>query len=83
MLENELAVLKEYINKNLKRGFIKESTLRARALVLFVPKRDKGLRLVIDYHKLNNVIVKDWYSTPLLAELNNKLKGAKFFTKLD
>ena len=43
MLENELAILKEYINKNLKRGFIKELTLRAKALVLFVFKKDKGL----------------------------------------
>ena len=83
MLENKLAVLKEYINKNLKRGFIKELTLKARTLVLFVPKKDKGLRLVVDYCRLNNVIVKDWYSTPLPAELNNRLKGAKFFMKLD
>jgi hypothetical protein len=43
MLETELVVLKEYINKNLKKGYIKESTLRARALVLFVLKKDKGL----------------------------------------
>ena len=59
MLENELAILKEYINKNLKRGFIKELTLRAGALVLFVLKKDKGLRLVVNYYKLNNIIVKD------------------------
>jgi hypothetical protein len=43
MLEKELAVLKEYINKNLKKGSIQEFTLRARALVLFVLKKDKGL----------------------------------------
>jgi len=43
MLENELAILKGYINKNLKRGFIKESTSRARALVLFIFKKDKRL----------------------------------------
>ena len=59
MLKNKLAILKEYINKNLKRGFIKELTSRARALVLFVPKKDRGLRLVVDYCRLNNVIVKD------------------------
>jgi hypothetical protein len=49
MLETELTVLKEYINKNLKTRFIKESTLKAGALVLFVLKKDKGLRLVVDY----------------------------------
>ena len=59
MLETELAVLKKYINKNLKKGFIKESILKARALVLFILKKDKGLRLVVDYYKLNNVMIKD------------------------
>jgi hypothetical protein len=43
MLETELVVLKEYINKNLRKGYIKESTLRAKALVLFILKKDKGL----------------------------------------
>jgi hypothetical protein len=43
MLRNKLAVLKEYINKNLKRGYIKESTSSAKALVLFVFKKDRKL----------------------------------------
>ena len=59
MLKNKLAVLKEYINKNLKREFIKELTLRAKALVLFVLKKDKRLCLVVNYYRLNNVIFKD------------------------
>jgi hypothetical protein len=83
MLENELAVLKEYINKNLKKGYIQESTLSARALVLFVPKKDRKLRLVVDYKGLNNVTIKDRYSTLLLNKLNDRLKEAKWFTKLD
>ena len=49
MLETKLVVLKEYINKNLKKGYIKESTLRAKALVLFVLKKDKKLQLVVNY----------------------------------
>ena len=43
MLENKLTILKEYINKNLKKSFIKELTLKAKALVLFILKKDKGL----------------------------------------
>ena len=83
MLENKLAILKEYINKNFKKGFIKKLTLRAKALILFVLKKDKRLQLVVNYYKLNNVIIKDKYSILLLTKLNNKLKKAKFFTKLD
>ena len=83
MSKNKLAILKEYINKNLKKGFIKESTLKAKTLVLFVFKKDSRLQLVINYYKLNNVIIKDKYSILLLVKLNNKLSKAKFFTKLD
>jgi hypothetical protein len=77
MLENELVVLKEYINKNLKKGYIQESTLSAKALVLFVLKKDRKLWLVIDYRGLNNVIIKNKYSILLLNKLNNRLKEAK------
>ena len=83
MSENELRVLKEYINKNLATGFIKESTSRAGAPVLFVPKKSGKLRLVVDYRGINNVTIKDKYSTPLPQELNDKLRGVTVFTKLD
>jgi hypothetical protein len=77
MSETKLAVLKEYIKKNLKKGYIRESALRASALVLFVLKKDKGLRLVVNYQGLNNVTIKDRYSTLLPNKLNNRLKGTK------
>ena len=37
----------------------------------------------IDYRALNKISVKNRYSLPLIDELINNLKGAKFFTKLD
>jgi hypothetical protein len=77
MLKNKLAVLKEYINKNLKRRYIQEFTLSTKALILFILKKDRKLQLVVDYKRLNNVTIKDKYSTLLLNKLNNKLKGAK------
>ena len=83
MSKNELGVFKEYINKNLVTGFIKESTSRAKAPVLFVPKKSRKLRLVVDYKRINNVTIKDKYFTLLLQKLNNKLKEATVFTKLD
>jgi hypothetical protein len=83
MSKNELVVLKEYINKNLKKGYIKESTFSAKALILFVLKKDRKLWLVVDYKRLNNVTIKNKYNILLLNKLNNKLKRAKWFTKLD
>jgi Reverse transcriptase (RNA-dependent DNA polymerase) len=83
MSENELGALREFLDKNLKKGFIRESQSSAGAPVLFVPKKDGGLRLVVDYRGLNNITVKDRYSTPLPKELNDRLKGVKYVTKFD
>ena len=49
LLELELKELKVYINKNLKKGFIQLSILLAASPILFVLKKDRKLRLYIDY----------------------------------
>src|SRR3954465_12822098 len=49
----------------------------------FVKKKDGKLRPVQDYRKLNEMTIKNCYPLPLIQELVDKLKGAKYFTKLD
>jgi hypothetical protein len=49
LLEKELQVLREYINENLKKEYIRSSILLARYPVLFVPKLNGKLRIYIDY----------------------------------
>ena len=39
--------------------------------------------MVQDYHYLNEHTVKNNYPLPLIAQLVNKLQGAKLFTKMD
>src|ERR1700709_660805 len=51
--------------------------------VFFIKKKDRGLRFVQDYWALNAMTVKNWYPLPLINDLINRLKGARFFTKLD
>ena len=53
------------------------------APVFFVKKTDGKLRLVQDYRALNAMTVKKKYLLPLIPELIAKLRGAKYFTKLD
>jgi len=53
------------------------------APVFFVKKKDGKLRLVQDYHALNAMTVKNKYPLPLIPELIAKLRGAKYFMKLD
>ena len=83
LLEKELKVLKEYIDDNLSKGFIKLSTSPAGSPVLFVPKKDGSLQLYIDYRVLNNITIKDRYTLPLINELYNRFQGVKIFSKLD
>jgi len=49
----------------------------------YIPKKDGSLYLVQDYHKLNQVMIKDKTPLPLIGEVINKLKEAKYFNKLD
>jgi len=53
------------------------------SLVFFIKKKDSTLQLVQDYRALNTMTVKNIYPLPLISELINKLRGAKYFTKLD
>ena len=79
----ELEVLREYIDTNLAKGFIRESTSPAGSPILFVPKKNGKLRLCVDYRKLNDITIKDRYALPRADELRDRLRGAKWFTKLD
>jgi len=49
LLPRELVVLKEFLEENLIKGFIRESKSPIRTLILFIPKKDDGLRLYINY----------------------------------
>ena len=51
--------------------------------VFFIKKKDGALRLVQDYRALNAMTVKNRYPLPLISELINNLRGARYFTKLD
>jgi len=59
LLEKKLGVLRGYINKIFKKEFIRESKLLIGYLILFIIKKNKSLRLYINYRKLNNIIIKN------------------------
>jgi Reverse transcriptase (RNA-dependent DNA polymerase) len=81
--EKELAALREYLEENQKKGFIRPSVADAGYLILFVPKPGGKLRLCVDYRRLNEIIIKNRYALPLISELHDRIRGAKWFTTLD
>jgi hypothetical protein len=83
MSREELKALKEWLEENLRKGFIRPSSSPAASPVLFVKKPDGGLRFCVDYRGLNNITVKDRYPLPLIKESLNNLKGMRYFSKID
>lgn len=81
--QTELAALREYLEENLAKGFIRESKSPAGAPILFAPKKDGGLRLCVDYRGLNAVTVKNRYPLPLISEIMDRVSGAQYFSKID
>jgi Reverse transcriptase (RNA-dependent DNA polymerase) len=51
--------------------------------IFFIKKKDGSLCLVQDYCALNSITIKNRYPLPLISELVNQLRSAKFFMKLD
>jgi hypothetical protein len=83
LFEFELKTLREFIDENLKTGFIRPSNSLFGAPVLFIKKKDGSLRLCVDFRRLNAITRKDKYPLPLTSELLDTPSRAKVFTKID
>ena len=75
--------LNQWLDEQLKVELIVESKSQYAASCFYIPKKDGSLQLVQDYRKLNQVIIKDKIPLPLIGEVINKLKEAKYFNKLN
>jgi hypothetical protein len=81
--ENELKILKKYLDENLKRTYIQYFINSVGAPILFILKKDGSLRLCVNYRGLNKIIVKNRYPLLLMGEILDRLNGAAVYTKFD
>ena len=79
----ELQELRVQLQELLDKGFIGPSTSPWGAPVLFAKKKDKTLRLGIDYRQLNRVTIKSQYPLPRIDDLFDQLRGARVYSKID
>ena len=79
----ELQELRVQLQELLDNGFIRPSTSPWGAPVLFAKKKDKTLRLCIDYRQLNRVTIKNRYPLPRIDDLFDQLRGARVYSKID
>jgi hypothetical protein len=73
----------DFIDDQLFKKYIRPSKSEQTSPVFFVPKKDGRKRMVQDYRYLNEHTVKNNYPLPLISQLVDKLKGSKWFTKID
>ena len=83
MTLKEEKALNQWFDKQLKVGLIMESKSRYAAPYFYILKKDSSLQLVQDYRNLNQVTIKYKTSLPLIREIIDKLKEARYFKKLD
>ena len=83
MSASELQEIRTWIEDNLSKGFIRASSSSCASPILFVKKKDRSLRLCVDYGALNDITTKDRYPLPCIEETLNQIRGAKYFTRLD
>ena len=79
----ELEACRTYIRDNLEKGFIVPSDAPWAAPILMARKGDGGLRLCVDFRRLNAITKKDRYPLPLIDETLARISGAKIFSKID
>ena len=79
----ELQELRVQLQELLDKGFIRPSTTPWGAPVLFAKKKDKTLRLCIDYRQLNRVTIKNRYPLPRIDDLFDQLRGARVYSKIN
>ena len=83
MAPSELKELKEQLQELLDKGFICPSTSPWGAPLLFVRKKDRSIRMCIDYCELNKVTIKNRYPFPRIDDLLDQLQGVCLFSKID
>ena len=81
--EAEDKLIKEHLDDLLGKGMIQVSNSPYGANIVFAKKKDGGLRLCIDYRLVNRITIKDRTPLPTHTEIRQRVRGAKFLTKID
>jgi hypothetical protein len=76
--------LQEFIDENMKKGYIRKSKSPMASPMFFVAKKETTEKQPCqDYRYLNAWTVSDAYPLPLISDIMDRIQGNKYFTKLD
>ncbi|GJS21850.1 putative reverse transcriptase domain-containing protein [Tanacetum coccineum] len=80
---SEMHELSAQLQELQDKGFIRPSHSPWGAPVLFIKKKDRALRMCIDYRELNKLTIKNRYPLLRIDNLFDQLQGARYFSKID
>ena len=81
--KNKREEVQKFMEDQLRKEYIRPSKSPQISSVFFVGKKDRSKRMVMNYHNLNNQIVKNNYLLPLITDLIDNMGNKKVFTKID
>ena len=79
----ERAEVHRQIEDLLAKGFMQPSQSLYGSPILFVKKKDGGLRMCIDFRALNKATIRNNYPLPRIDDLLDQLHGSTVFSCLD
>ena len=83
MSKNEKEKVQNFVNNQLRKGYIRPLKSPQTSPVFFVRKKDRSKRMVIDYYSLNEQTIKNNYPLPLITDLIDNMGSKRVFTKID
>jgi hypothetical protein len=79
----QLRQLRDFLDENMARGFIRPSSSRFAAPTLFAKKKDGPDRICHDYRRLNAITIKNRHPIPRINTILDRLAGARYCSNLD
>ena len=76
-------VIEEHVQGLMDQGIVRPSNSPYASPVILVPKHDGGVRMCVDYRKLNSVTRKDAYPLPRIQDILDEMGNSKIYTTLD
>ena len=83
LFREEREEVRDFIQEQLRKGYIQPSKSPQTALVFFVEKKDGKKRMVQDYRYLNKWTIKNNYPLPLISDIVKNISTKKVFMKID
>jgi len=80
---NKKEEVQKFMDKHLKKRYIKPLKSPQTPLVFFVGKKDGGKHMIMDYRRLNKQTIKNNYPLPLITDLVDSIGNKRVFTKMN